>query len=99
MTATEERRLKVLLKDAVTEVLEALCRLSTAGLQRESGRGLPQSKTSRNFPTGIQNLATLLVEPLYRIRVGDYRIGFVFEQSVMTFVRSLDRKEIYRYFP
>jgi mRNA-degrading endonuclease RelE of RelBE toxin-antitoxin system len=31
--------------------------------------------------------------------MGDYRLGFVFEQGVVTFVRCLQRKEIYRYFP
>ena len=35
----------------------------------------------------------------YRIRLGDYRIGFVFENKSVTFVRCLHRKEIYRYFP
>jgi len=35
----------------------------------------------------------------YRIRVGDYRIGFVEDGDVVTFVRLLHRKEIYRYFP
>lgn len=35
----------------------------------------------------------------YRVRVGDYRIGFVFERGMVTFVRCLNRKEIYRYFP
>lgn len=35
----------------------------------------------------------------YRLRVGDYRVGFTFEQGVVTFVRCLNRKEIYRYFP
>ena len=35
----------------------------------------------------------------YRIRVGDYRLGLVFEQGTLTFVRCLNRKEIYRYFP
>jgi mRNA interferase RelE/StbE len=35
----------------------------------------------------------------YRLRVGDYRIGFTFEQGVITFARVLHRKEIYRYFP
>ena len=35
----------------------------------------------------------------YRIRVGDYRIGFAFERGTVTFVRRLNRKEIYRYFP
>jgi mRNA interferase RelE/StbE len=35
----------------------------------------------------------------YRIRIGDYRIGVTIEQDVVTFVRVLHRKEIYRYFP
>ncbi|MBE9050528.1 type II toxin-antitoxin system RelE/ParE family toxin [Nostocales cyanobacterium LEGE 11386] len=35
----------------------------------------------------------------YRIRVGDYRIGFAEDEDVITFVRVLHRKEIYRYFP
>lgn len=35
----------------------------------------------------------------FRIRVGEYRIGIVLEENVVTFVRCLNRKEIYRYFP
>ncbi len=35
----------------------------------------------------------------YRIRVGDHRLGFVFDRGAVTFVRCLNRKEIYRYFP
>ncbi len=35
----------------------------------------------------------------YRIRVGDYRLGLIVEGDVVTFVRILHRKEIYRYFP
>jgi len=31
----------------------------------------------------------------YRIRVGDYRIGFVEDENMITFVRVLHRKEIY----
>ena len=32
----------------------------------------------------------------YRIRLGEYRLGFVFENGAVTFVRFLHRKEIYR---
>jgi mRNA interferase RelE/StbE len=45
------------------------------------------------------------IEPLkgcskcYLIRVGDYRVGLVVEGEVVTFVRFLHRKDIYRYFP
>ncbi|WP_427161561.1 type II toxin-antitoxin system RelE family toxin [Aliinostoc sp. HNIBRCY26] len=35
----------------------------------------------------------------YRIRVGDYRIGFKFAGDTITFIRVLHRKDIYRYFP
>jgi mRNA-degrading endonuclease RelE of RelBE toxin-antitoxin system len=35
----------------------------------------------------------------YRIRVGGFRIGFYLETDVVEFVRCLDRKDIYRYFP
>lgn len=35
----------------------------------------------------------------YRIRIGDYRIGFVFENNIIELVRVLARKDMYRYFP
>ena len=35
----------------------------------------------------------------YRIRLGEYRIGLTIENDTVTFVRCLNRKEIYRYFP
>ena len=35
----------------------------------------------------------------YRIRAGEYRIGLELEGGGVTFVRCLNRKEIYRYFP
>ena len=35
----------------------------------------------------------------YRIRLGDYRIGLVVEGDLVTFVRILHRREIYRRFP
>lgn len=35
----------------------------------------------------------------YRIRMGEYRIGFIFENEVIELVRVLGRKEIYKYFP
>ncbi len=34
----------------------------------------------------------------YRIRLGDYRLGVLFDKGTFTFVRCLGREEIYRYF-
>jgi mRNA interferase RelE/StbE len=35
----------------------------------------------------------------YRLRVGSFRLGLVVEGDMVTFVRFLHRKEIYRFFP
>lgn len=35
----------------------------------------------------------------YRLRIGDYRMGLAVEGDVITLVRFLHRKDIYRYFP
>ena len=35
----------------------------------------------------------------YRIRLGNYRIGFFFENETVELIRILNRKDIYRYFP
>jgi mRNA interferase RelE/StbE len=38
-------------------------------------------------------------DSLYRIRLGDYRIGIEVVADQVIFVRFLHRKDIYRYFP
>lgn len=35
----------------------------------------------------------------YRVRAGSFRIGLAVEGEEIEFVRVLDRKDIYRYFP
>lgn len=35
----------------------------------------------------------------YRIRIGDYRIGFFYESEKVIFARIVHRKEIYKVFP
>ena len=35
----------------------------------------------------------------YRIRMGNYRIGFLYVDNIIELVRILNRKDIYRYFP
>lgn len=35
----------------------------------------------------------------YRIRVGEFRLGVLVEGDLVIFVRCLDRKNLYRYFP
>lgn len=48
----------------------------------------------------VTNLKSLKGEKnCYRIRIGEYRLGLVFEQDTVTMVRCLHRREIYRHFP
>ncbi|MFO7864606.1 MAG: type II toxin-antitoxin system RelE/ParE family toxin [Salinivirgaceae bacterium] len=35
----------------------------------------------------------------YRIRLRDYRIGFILENEAVVFIRFLNRKDIYKFFP
>lgn len=35
----------------------------------------------------------------YRVRIGDYRMGLTVEGNVVTLLRFLHRRDIYRYFP
>lgn len=35
----------------------------------------------------------------FRLRVGDYRVGISLENDTVIFVRCLNRKDIYKYFP
>lgn len=35
----------------------------------------------------------------YRISLGEYRLGLTLEREIVTFVRFLHRKDLYRYFP
>jgi mRNA interferase RelE/StbE len=61
--------------------------------------GARRAGTVMEIP-GIRRLAVPVGEgALYRIRVGDYRIGCVVDEDTITFVRCLHRREIYRYFP
>lgn len=35
----------------------------------------------------------------FRLRVGDYRVGIALENETVVFVRFLNRKDVYKFFP
>lgn len=50
--------------------------------------------------TDVAHLKKLVgFENAYLIRIGDYRVGILVDESTVTFCRILHRREIYRYFP
>jgi mRNA interferase RelE/StbE len=63
-------------------------------------QGIIEAVEQSGVVLDIANLKQLKAEGrYYRIRTGDYRIGITIEDDLVTFVRVLHRKEIYRFFP
>ncbi|MDX9743505.1 MAG: type II toxin-antitoxin system RelE/ParE family toxin [Arcobacteraceae bacterium] len=53
-----------------------------------------------HFLTDVKNIKKLQgFKAFYRVRVGDYRLGFAYEDDVIILLHFLHRKEIYRFFP
>ena len=76
-----------------------LSAINDTALLRRIRKVIEQVEAAPTFQQ-IPNLKRLEVTgKYYRIRVGDYRVGLVFARGTVTFVRCLNRKEIYRYFP
>jgi mRNA interferase RelE/StbE len=76
-----------------------LSAIKDAGLLRRIQKVIQQVEAAQIFQQ-IPNLKRLDAKgKYYRIRLGDYRIVVVFDQGAFTFVRCLNRKEIYLYFP
>jgi mRNA interferase RelE/StbE len=87
---------KTLFRESFERDLSAV---TDAGLLRRIQKVIEHVEAARTFQE-IPNLKRLEARGKYfRIRLGDYRIGLVFEQGTVTFVRCLHRREIYRYFP
>lgn len=55
-----------------------------------------KAATSQEIP----NLKKLTgYKSAFRIRIGDYRIGVIIENNIVTFVAFAHRKDIYKHFP
>ncbi len=57
---------------------------------------IPTYKNLADIP-GIRKLKGYTQH--YRIRLGDYRIGFTYRNETLSLERLLHRKDIYKYFP
>jgi mRNA interferase RelE/StbE len=76
-----------------------LSAVTDAALLRRIKKVIEQVEAAKTFQQ-IPNLKRLESSgKYYRIRLGEYRLGFVFENGAVSFIRFLHRKEIYRYFP
>ena len=63
-------------------------------------KGIIEAVEHADSITQIPNLKKLKGRQNYfRLRVGEHRLGLVIEHNSVIFVRFLDRKDIYKYFP
>ncbi len=66
---------------------------------------LPQEVRAKVKEVCTQNIFKHPVKPIvgfkdyYRLRIGDYRLGFKKEGNSIIFMRVKHRKDIYRFFP
>lgn len=66
----------------------------------KSVKDIIESVEKANSLPEIQNLKKLKGSGnFYRLRVGDFRVGIAFKNDIVYFVRFMDRKDIYKYFP
>ena len=76
-----------------------LSKLRDANLLQKIQAVIEEAEAAINL-LDINNLKKLKADGnYYRIRVGNYRIGLVLDETEIVFVRVLHRKEMYRYFP
>lgn len=87
--------MKVEIRDSIVKDIKRVSRKEKEKLQKIYDTFLK----SQNI-TDIQGVKKLKgYENFYRIRMGDYRLGFVAKSDKIVFLRFLHRKDIYKYFP
>jgi mRNA interferase RelE/StbE len=59
--------------------------------------GLVESAKDLNELANLKKLVGF--KSAYRIRIGDYRLGFFYENHKVIFARVVHRKDIYKVFP
>lgn len=79
--------------------LKDLKRIKDAALRKKVAAVIYDAKNSASL-LEMKNVKKLEGNvDYYRIRIGDYRIGVKLQEKTLVFMRCLNRKDIYRYFP
>jgi len=87
---------ELLFKESFARDLKAIKQKSVLPRIRQVLQAVANAEDLRSIP----NIRKLNAPGnYYRIRVGEYRLGISVEEDQVTFIRCLDRRDIYRYFP
>jgi len=88
--------MKVLFKKMFLKDIEVIPLEFRTSIQREVFEVFPRL-TNVHEHLHIKKLAGY--KSFYRMRIGNYRIGFELRTDTVVFYRVLHRKEMYKYFP
>ena len=76
-----------------------LRRVRDASIRRRVDRALDDLEAASTIAE-VAGAGRIASEPRrYRIRIGDYRLGFALDGDAVTLMRFMHRRQIYRYFP
>ncbi len=82
-----------------TSFLHDLKKVKSANMQSRIREAIQEVEDAAAL-TDISHLKKLTgAKNCYRIRIGDWRLGVVIQSDTVEFVRCLDRKDIYKFFP
>ena len=87
--------MKIEIRDTILKNIKKIAKKDKDKLQEIYNEFLKSDDI--NSIHGIKKLKGF--ENFYRLRLGNYRLGFLFEDDKIVFLRFLHRKDIYKYFP
>ena len=76
-----------------------LRRVRDASIRRRVDRALDDLEAASTIAEVAGAVRIASATRLYRIRIGDYRLGFALDGDAVALMRFMHRREIYRYFP
>lgn len=85
--------------DFKSSFLRDIKKISNADILNAIERTIEEVEAARDLSL-IKNIKKLAgYKNYYRIKIGAYRLGIVFDDNMVTFVRFLHRKDVYKFFP
>ena len=85
--------------DFKSSFLRDIKKISNADILNAIERTIEEVEAARDLSL-IKNIKKLAgYKNYYRIKIGTYRLGIVFDDNMVTFVRFLHRKDVYKFFP
>jgi mRNA interferase RelE/StbE len=83
----------------LTKFNKDLDKIYLAHVKHAVAKAIVEVETAQNIQQ-VGNVKKLKgTKTAYRIRIGDYRIGFYYERGIVQFARVVHRKDIYKVFP